>query len=109
VQTVPKYPPAPNEPRSAESFTGKVNNDEKRVNPVNENANTFARTSVLDEAYQDKPKDKPLASDPPWIKKETPQELIKPTAPPPSPSPNNLPWQKKNDNNEQPPGPMVNI
>ncbi len=52
------------------------------------------------------------ASDPPWIKKDKPQELIKPKAPPPKPNDNNFPWAKKDEqkkNNEQPPGPTVNI
>lgn len=52
------------------------------------------------------------ASDPPWIKKDKPQELIKPKAPPPKANDNNFPWAKKDEskkNNEQPPGPTVNI
>jgi hypothetical protein len=109
MQETPKYPPVPNEPRSAESFIAKDIKDDKRVNYVNEKTEAPHRTHLLDEAYQDKPKDMPVTSDPLWIKKESPQQLIKPTAPPPAPSPNNLPWQKKNDDNEQPPGPMVNI
>ncbi len=106
MQEAPKYPPVPDEPRSAESFKVK---DPIQATPVINKPDAPVKTQVLDEAYQDKPKDKPVAADPPWIKKETPQELIKPSAPPPNPAPNNLPWQKKNDDNEQPPKPMVNI
>ena len=77
--------------------------------PVINKTEPMIKTQILDEAYQDKPQEKSIPTDPPWIKKETPQELIKPTAPPPKPTPSNLPWQKQNDDNEQPPGPMVNI
>lgn len=133
MRDVPAYPPAPEQPRKPESF-GQVNNekkvleekkstdfkqqnkDAKQREKPNSTGFKFEKPAtpkgpILEQKIQDKiPENK--SSDPPWIKKEAKQELIKPSAPPPKPSDNNFPWQKKSEqknNNEQPPGPTVNI
>jgi hypothetical protein len=123
MRDVPVYPPVPNEPRKADSFKDGKHAQKQAHSvtpPVAKQPEKPKSTSfkfekpgapkgpVLDEAYQDKkPAHKP--ADPPWIKKEPKQELIKPSTPPPKPADNNFPWQKKNKDNEQPPGPTVNI
>jgi hypothetical protein len=121
----PAYPPVPNQPRKPDSFAGTsvTQKPEMKKEPIQplvipqSTAFQFKRPGapewpVLNKPNEEKAKSETKPADPPWIKKEPQQELIKPTAPPPKPSNNNFPWQKNNDvkdNNEQKPGPTVNI
>jgi len=126
----PAYPPVPNQPRKADSFTqsGVVQKPEVKNDTVisgmpqggekpKPTAFQFKKPgapegSVLNKTNEEKIIPPVKQANPPWIKKEPQQELIKPTAPPPKPNDNNFPWQKKTDgktDNEQKPGPTVNI
>jgi len=129
MRDVPAYPAVPNEPRKPESFTAQHNkkpDQNKKVNekPIFDKQKKSQQNKPSNFKFekpqppkgpvvptqnveQNKPKTK--SADPPWLKKEPKQELIKPATPPPKPADNNFPWQTKKDNNEQPPGPTVNI
>ncbi len=130
MRDVPAYPPVPEQPRKPESFAGAKTetkpqdikqsaSPEKPKTPDQDKNKSFKFTKpeppkgpVLENKTDQKIPPHNQASDPPWIKKNGSQDLIKPSAPPPKPADNNFPWAKKPDqknNNEQPPGPTVNI
>ncbi|MDF1497385.1 MAG: hypothetical protein P1P90_04995 [Patescibacteria group bacterium] len=125
----PSYPPIPSQPRKPDSFGQNKSEDksdkskeqtiQKDTNSEKPKATAFQFSKpgapagpVLNNNNEVSKKPETKPADPPWIKKTPEQELIKPTAPPPKPTNNNFPWQKKSDekkDNEQKPGPTVNI